>query len=64
VLHIIGDNGSGKTTLLQILTGLRIPLTGKVMWKGIPIDKKNSNFTENLLYINQSFRDESFTYAN
>ena len=52
VLHIIGDNGSVKTTLLQILTGLRIPLTGKVMWKGIPIDKKNSNFTENLLYIN------------
>lgn len=52
ILHVIGANGSGKTTLLQILTGLRIPLTGKVMWKGIPIDKNNSNFTENLLYIN------------
>ncbi len=52
ILHIIGANGSGKTTLLQILTGLRIPLTGKVMWKGIPIEKNNINFTENLLYIN------------
>lgn len=52
ILHIIGANGSGKTTLLEILTGLRIPLTGKVMWKGVPIDKNNINFTENLLYIN------------
>jgi len=52
ILHIMGANGSGKTTLLQIVTGLRIPLTGKVMWKGIPIEKSNVNFTENLLYVN------------
>lgn len=52
ILHIIGANGSGKTTLLQILTGLRVPLTGKVMWKGILIEKNNIYFTKNLLYIN------------
>lgn len=52
VIHIIGANGSGKTTLLQILTGLRIPLTGNVMWKGVSIKKNNNSFTENLLYIN------------
>lgn len=52
ILHIVGANGSGKTTLLQILTGLRIPLTGTVMWKGIPIKKNNVNFTQNLLYTN------------
>jgi heme exporter protein A len=52
ILHIVGANGSGKTTLLQILTGLRIPLMGKVMWNGIPIEKNNISFTENLLYIN------------
>lgn len=52
ILHIVGANGSGKTTLLQILTGLRIPLTGKVMWNGISIDKDCLNFTENLLYVN------------
>jgi heme exporter protein A len=52
ILHIVGANGSGKTTLLQILTGLRIPLTGKVMWNGISIAKDCLNFTENLLYVN------------
>lgn len=53
IVHIVGANGSGKTTLLQILTGLRIPLTGKVMWDGIWIEKNSINFTENLLYVNQ-----------
>ncbi len=52
ILHIVGSNGSGKTTLLELLTGLRRPLTGEVMWKGIPIKKNNVNFTEALLYIN------------
>lgn len=52
ILHVVGANGSGKTTLLQILTGLRIPLTGKVMWNGILIEKNSTNFTENLLYVN------------
>lgn len=52
ILHIVGANGSGKTTLLQILTGLRIPLTGKVMWNGISIDKNSTDFTDNLLYVN------------
>lgn len=51
-LHIVGANGSGKTTLLEILTGLRIPLTGKVMWNGLSIKKNSINFTENLLYVN------------
>jgi heme exporter protein A len=52
ILHIVGANGSGKTTLLQILTGLRIPLVGKVMWDGVSIEKDSINFTENLLYVN------------
>lgn len=52
IMHIAGANGSGKTTLLQILTGLRVPLRGKVMWQGISIEKNNLNFTKNLIYVN------------
>lgn len=52
ILHIVGANGSGKTTLLQILTGLRMPLMGKILWKGILLEKNRVNFTENLLYVN------------
>ena len=44
ILHIVGANGSGKTTLLQILTGLRTPLSGKVMWNGIAIEKNKLTF--------------------
>jgi heme exporter protein A len=52
VLHIIGANGSGKTTLLQILAGLLAPLSGKVRWHGVAIDKNVAHFTANLLYLN------------
>lgn len=52
ILHIVGANGSGKTTLLQLLTGLRIPLMGKVMWNGVSIEENSLNFTKNLLYVN------------
>ncbi|OJA01079.1 heme ABC exporter, ATP-binding protein CcmA, partial [Rickettsiella grylli] len=37
---------------LELLTGLRRPLTGEVMWKGVSIKENNVNFTEELLYIN------------
>lgn len=36
----------------QLLTGLRIPLMGKVMWNGLSIEKNSLNFTKNLLYVN------------
>lgn len=52
VLHVIGANGSGKTTLLRILTGLIMPLSGTIMWRGISIEKQTSLFKQDLLYIN------------
>jgi branched-chain amino acid transport system ATP-binding protein len=33
-VSIIGPNGAGKTTLINVLTGLLIPNTGKVFYKG------------------------------
>ncbi len=37
-VFITGGNGSGKTTLMALLTGLRRPDTGAVIWDGAPVD--------------------------
>ncbi|MCS7138297.1 MAG: ABC transporter ATP-binding protein [Candidatus Caldarchaeum sp.] len=37
-LGIVGQSGSGKTTLLKIMAGLIKPTSGKVLYKGKPIN--------------------------
>jgi ABC-type lipoprotein export system ATPase subunit len=34
---IVGASGSGKSTLILLLCGIRVPVTGKVLWKGTPV---------------------------
>jgi ABC-type lipoprotein export system ATPase subunit len=34
---IVGASGSGKSTLILLLCGIRVPGTGRVLWKGDPI---------------------------
>jgi putative ABC transport system ATP-binding protein len=34
---IVGASGSGKSTLILLLCGIRVPTTGRVLWKGTPI---------------------------
>jgi len=49
-LHILGPNGVGKTSLLQILTGLILPLNGKMLWHGVATSESPS-FKKNVLYL-------------
>jgi branched-chain amino acid transport system ATP-binding protein len=34
IVGILGPNGSGKTTLLNVLAGLLVPNSGRVVWRG------------------------------
>lgn len=34
---IVGASGSGKSTLILLLCGIRIPVRGRVLWKGAPV---------------------------
>ncbi len=41
VLAVIGPNGAGKSTLLLVLARLLQPLTGRVYFRGSPIEQEN-----------------------
>jgi putative ABC transport system ATP-binding protein len=42
---IVGASGSGKTTLIMLLCGIRMPLSGRVCWRGEPVCS-NARWTE------------------
>ncbi len=42
IYALTGPNGSGKTTLLNILNLISLPATGRIIFKGRPVDESNS----------------------
>lgn len=38
-IAFVGPSGSGKTTLVKLLVGLYPPLTGKILYNGIPVSE-------------------------
>jgi tungstate transport system ATP-binding protein len=44
VVTIVGPNGSGKSTLLLSLTCLLKPLAGRILYRGKPLDSRDSVF--------------------
>lgn len=51
ILEIRGANGTGKTTLLRVLSGLKNPDQGQVLWNGVNIDDDESEFRQALTCV-------------
>lgn len=51
ILLVEGKNGSGKTSLLRILTGLSLPESGEVLWRGQPIGEVGPDYYEQVNYV-------------
>ena len=51
ILLVEGKNGSGKTSLLRILTGLSLPESGEILWKGEPISEVGADYYEQVNYV-------------
>lgn len=56
VLLVEGNNGSGKSTLLRILSGIRTPDEGEVLWNGQPLDQTSSEYSQQMVRL--SHRNE------
>ncbi|MGD8908981.1 MAG: cytochrome c biogenesis heme-transporting ATPase CcmA [Chromatiales bacterium] len=50
-LVLEGRNGSGKTSLLRIISGIRLPESGQVLWEGEDIFRLGPEFREHIAYL-------------
>ena len=51
MLLVEGRNGSGKTSLLRILTGLKLPDEGDILWHGESITVLTADYYEQVSYV-------------
>jgi cobalt/nickel transport system ATP-binding protein len=58
---LVGPNGAGKSTLLHLISGFRMPFTGKVTVSGMVLDKSNADTVRrNLGFVFQDPDDQIF----
>jgi ribose transport system ATP-binding protein len=40
IMALLGENGAGKSTLIKILAGVYRPDSGRILWKGEPVQRR------------------------
>jgi len=51
VLIVEGRNGSGKSTLLKVISGLRQPDSGQILWNRQTLEANSSDYKEQLVWL-------------
>jgi ABC-2 type transport system ATP-binding protein len=51
ILGLLGPNGSGKSTTVSMLTGMREPSAGRILWEGEPIENRIVDYKARLGYV-------------
>lgn len=51
LLLVAGYNGSGKTSFLRLLTGLKLPDEGDILWAGTPVSTLAADYYEQINYV-------------
>jgi putative ABC transport system ATP-binding protein len=42
LIGVIGPSGSGKTSLLYVLSGIKVPTSGQILYRGVPLPHQTS----------------------
>ncbi|MBF6058203.1 cytochrome c biogenesis heme-transporting ATPase CcmA [Thiomicrorhabdus heinhorstiae] len=66
LLLIEGHNGAGKTSLLKLLTGLRMPEAGEILWQSRSIHDAHNDFRSKLSWLGHQnpLKDEQSALEN
>jgi ABC-2 type transport system ATP-binding protein len=51
ILGLLGPNGSGKSTTVSMLTGMREPSAGQILWDGTSIEPRIVDYKARLGYV-------------
>lgn len=51
ILGLLGPNGSGKSTTVSMLTGMREPSAGRILWEGETIENRIVDYKARLGYV-------------
>lgn len=53
IFALLGPNGAGKTTLINMLTGLRVPTAGEILYDGVPFLKNGNTLKKTIGVVPQ-----------
>jgi simple sugar transport system ATP-binding protein len=68
IVGLVGDNGAGKSTIIKIITGVHVPTSGEIYYKGEKITihsvKRSRELGIETVYQERALADQQFLWRN